>query len=64
MIRRWFESLSRRDQSALLVLALAIGAWLFIQVVFVELDGGRKRRRFGLRTCGAVTNQANGARNP
>ena len=43
MIRRWFESLSRRDQLALLVLALAIGAWLFIQVVFVELDGGRKR---------------------
>ena len=25
MIRRWFESLSRRDQLALLVLALAIG---------------------------------------
>ena len=43
MIRRWFESLSRRDQLALLVLALAIGVWLFIQVVFVELDGGRKR---------------------
>ena len=43
MIRRWFESLSRRDQLALLVLVLAIGAWLFIQVVFVELDSGRKR---------------------
>ena len=43
MIRRWFESLSRRDQLTLLMLALAIGAWLFIQLVFVELAGGRKR---------------------
>lgn len=42
-MRAWYESLSTRDQLALLVLAGALGAWLFVQVVFIELDGRRAR---------------------
>ena len=42
-MRAWYESLSSRDQLALLVLAGALGAWLFVQVVFIELDGRRAR---------------------
>ena len=43
MIRQWFESLSRRDQMALLILSAAIGVWVFVQLIFIELDGRRER---------------------
>ena len=42
-MRAWYESLSTRDQLVLLALAGALGLWLFVQVVFVELDGRRAR---------------------
>ena len=42
-MRVWYESLSARDQIALLVLAGALGLWLFMQVVFIQLDGRRAR---------------------
>ncbi|MDG2460062.1 MAG: type II secretion system protein GspM [Luminiphilus sp.] len=40
---RWFESLPRQDQIALFILALVVGAWIFIQLIFIELDGRRAR---------------------
>ncbi len=42
-MRKWFESLSKRDQLALCALGAALGLWLFVQIVFVELDGRRAR---------------------
>ena len=42
-MRAWFESLSKRDQFALCALGAALGLWLFVQIVFVELDGRRAR---------------------
>jgi len=42
-MRTWFESLSKRDQFALCALGAALGLWLFVQIVFVELDGRRAR---------------------
>ncbi len=42
-MRAWFESLSKRDQFALCALGAALGIWLFVQIVFVELDGRRER---------------------
>ena len=42
-MRTWFESLSKRDQFALCALGAALGLWLFVQIVFVELDGRRVR---------------------
>ena len=40
---RWFETLSRRDQVALLMLGGALLLWLFFQLVVIELDGRRAR---------------------
>ena len=57
-MRIWFEALSRRDQVALLVLGGALVAWLFIQVVVIELDG--RRRAFG--SCQSITVRAAGTR--
>ena len=42
-MRTWFESLSTRDQLALCALGAALGLWLFVQIVFVELDARRAR---------------------
>ena len=42
-MRTWFESLSKRDQFALCALGAALGLWLFVQIVFVELDARRAR---------------------
>ena len=42
-MRTWFESLSKRDQLALCALGAALGLWLFVQIVFVELDARRAR---------------------
>ena len=42
-MRAWFELLSKRDQFALCALGAALGLWLFVQIVFVELDGHRAR---------------------
>ena len=42
-MRHWFESLSSRDQIALIVLVAALGLWLFVQLIFIELDGRRDR---------------------
>ena len=46
-MRKWFESLSSRDQIALMVLATALAAWFFVQLVFIELDGRRARLEQG-----------------
>ena len=42
MMRQWFESLSSRDQIALMILGAALGLWVFVQLIFVELDGRRE----------------------
>ena len=47
MMRKWFESLVARDQMALMILAAIVGLWVFVQVIFVELDGRRERLRAG-----------------
>ena len=47
MIRQWFQSLVVRDQIALMILAAVLGVWVFIQVIFVELDGRRQRLTAG-----------------
>ena len=47
MIRQWFQSLVVRDQIALMILAAVVGSWVFIQVIFVELDGRRQRLTAG-----------------
>ncbi len=47
MIRKWFESLVARDQLALMGLAAVLGSWVFVQLVFVELDGRRERLAAG-----------------
>lgn len=43
MMRQWFESLSSRDQIAVMILVAALGLWIFVQLIFVELDGRRQR---------------------
>ncbi|MEK9592295.1 MAG: type II secretion system protein GspM [Luminiphilus sp.] len=43
MIRQWFESLSVRDQIALMILGAAVGLWAFVFLIFIELDGRRER---------------------
>ena len=40
-MRQWFESLSGRDQIALMALVAALGLWLFMKLIFIELDGRR-----------------------
>ena len=40
-MRQWSESLPSRDQIALMALAAALGLWLFVQLIFIELDGRR-----------------------
>jgi len=40
-VREWFETLSTRDQIALMALLGALGLWLFVKVIFIELDGRR-----------------------
>ena len=47
MIKQWFESLVARDQLALMVMATVLGLWVFIQLIFVELDGRRARLTAG-----------------
>ena len=47
MIRQWFKSLVVRDQIALMILAAVVGSWVFVQVIFVELDGRRQRLTAG-----------------
>ena len=42
-MRQWFESLPSRDQIALMALVAALGLWLFVQLIFIELDGRRDR---------------------
>ena len=42
-MRKWFESLSSRDQIALIALATVLAAWFFVRLVFIELDGRRAR---------------------
>ena len=42
-MRQWFESLPSRDQIALMALVAAVGLWLFIQLIFIDLDGRRAR---------------------
>lgn len=42
-MKQWFESLSRRDQIALLMLAGALLLWTYTQLIFIELDGRRER---------------------
>ena len=46
-MRQWFQSLVARDQTALMILAAVLGVWVFIQVIFVELDGRRQRLTAG-----------------
>jgi hypothetical protein len=43
IMRQWFESLPSRDQIALMALVAAVGLWLFIQLIFIDLDGRRAR---------------------
>jgi len=43
MVRQWFESLSARDQIALMILGAAVGLWAFVFLIFIELDGRRER---------------------
>lgn len=40
-MRQWFESLPSRDQIALMALVAALGLWIFVQLIFIELDGRR-----------------------
>ena len=40
-MRQWFESLPSRDQIALMALVAALGLWLFVKLIFIELDGRR-----------------------
>jgi type II secretory pathway component PulM len=47
MIKQWFESLVARDQLALMVMATVLGLWVFIHLIFVELDGRRARLTAG-----------------
>ena len=47
MIRQWFQSLVVKDQIALMILAAVVSSWVFIQVIFVELDGRRQRLTAG-----------------
>ena len=47
MIRQWFQSLVVKDQIALMILAAVVGSWVFVQVIFVELDGRRQRLTAG-----------------
>ena len=47
MIKQWFESLVARDQLALMVMATVLGLWVFIQLIFVELDGRSARLTAG-----------------
>ena len=47
MIRQWFQSRVVRDQIALMILAAVVGSWVFVQVIFVELDGRRQRLTAG-----------------
>jgi type II secretory pathway component PulM len=47
MIKQWFESLVARDQLALMVMASVLGLWVFIHLIFVELDGRRARLTAG-----------------
>lgn len=42
-MRQWFESLPSRDQIALMALVAALGLWIFVQLIFIELDGRRDR---------------------
>ena len=42
-MRQWFQSLPSRDQIALMALVAALGLWLFVQLIFIELDGRRDR---------------------
>ena len=42
-MRQWFESLPSRDQIALMALVAVLGLWLFVQLIFIELDGRRDR---------------------
>ena len=42
-MRKWFESLPSRDQIALMALVAALGLWLFVQLIFIELYGRRDR---------------------
>ena len=46
-MKQWFESLSRRDQIALLMLAGALLLWTYTQLIFIELDGRRERLKQG-----------------
>jgi type II secretory pathway component PulM len=46
-MRQWFESLPSRDQIALMALVAALGWWLFVQLIFIELDGRRARLNEG-----------------
>jgi type II secretory pathway component PulM len=46
-MRQWFESLPSRDQIALMALVAALGLWLFVQLIFIELDGRRARLNEG-----------------
>ena len=46
-MRQWFQSLVARDQTALMILDAVLGVWVFIQVIFVELDGRRQRLTAG-----------------
>ena len=42
-MRQWFQSLPSRDQIALMALVAALGLWIFVQLIFIELDGRRDR---------------------
>ena len=46
-MKQWFETLSHRDQVALLILGAALSAWIIFQLIFVELDGRRNQLRMG-----------------
>jgi len=41
-MKQWFESLSRRDQIALLMRAGALLLWAYTQLIFIPLDGRRE----------------------
>ena len=47
MVRQWFESLTARDQIALMILGAAVGLWVFVFLIFIELDGRRERLENG-----------------
>ena len=49
-MRQWFESLPSRDQIALMALVAALGLWIFVQLIFIELDGRRDRLTQGNQT--------------